>query len=160
MNLNGGIFQRTYYSKMIVFFLYNVSWYRFQLHWSLMWWLNDSHNGNKHVRNFSYHSLYNPCVSLLEILKTLESSGWNLTKPTFGTGNPVHFSPFLNCLINQWYIVSGYEKQSVCCIDFIVIWISLSCYGVIEKHPEDICVFACTIHLFSVDCCTGHELYE
>ena len=83
-----------------------------------------------------------------------------MTKPTFGTENPVHFSPFLNCLINQWYLVLGYEKQSVYSIDVVVIWISLSCYGAIEKHAEDICVFACTIHLFSVDYCTGHKLYE
>ena len=145
---------------MIVFFLYNFSWYHFQLHWSLMSWLNDSHNGNKRVRNFSYRSLYNPYVSLLQFLKTLESSGWNLTKPTSGTKNLVPFSPFLNCLINQWYLVSGYEKQSVYSIDVVVIWISLSCYGAIEMHPEDICVLACRIHLFSTDCCIRHGLYE
>ena len=145
---------------MIVYFLYNVPWYQFQIHSSLMWWLKDIHNWNKCVRNFSYHSLYNPYVSLLQFLKTLESSGWNLTKPTFGTGNPVHFSPFLNCLINQWYLVLGYEKQRIYSIDFVVIWISLSSYGAIEKNPEDICVFACTIHLFSADCCTWHKLYE
>ena len=145
---------------MIVFFLYNVFGYQFQLPWYLMWWLNDSHNGNKCVRNLSYRSLYNPYVSLLYFLKTLESSGWNLTKPSFGRWNPVHFSPFLNCLIIQWYLVSGYENQTIYSIDVVVIWISLSCYGAIEKHRDNIYVFACTIHLFSTDCCTGHELYE
>ena len=125
-----------------------------------MWWLNESHNGNKRVINFSYRSLYIPYVSLLQFLKTLESSVWNLTKPTFGTGNLVHFSPFLNYLIKQWNIVLVYEKQSVYFIHVVGIWISLSCYGEIEKHHEDICVFSSTIHLFSIDCCTWHELYE
>ena len=59
-----------------------------------MLWLNDSHNGNKSVRNFSYHSVYSPYVSLLQFLKTLESSGWNLTKPTSGTKKSCPFFTF------------------------------------------------------------------
>ena len=144
---------------MIVFFLYNIFWYQFQLHWSLMWWLNESHNGNKHVRNLSYHYLFTPCVYLLQFLKTLESSGWNLTKPSFGRWNPVHFSPFLNCLIIQWYLVSGYENQTIYSIDVVVIWISLSCYGAIvmlrdtdgpkEMQLDHFNEFVCIVILFS-----------